>query len=1059
MTDIAMKNNGTALLNQRDIETNLETARRFLNRDYVLKLSTASGIAQKPSGINTQHIRMFRIGRIVYDGQDTAAKLLSVYNTMNGIADTCFMMIHGTKEAAALYLGVRADTNAASLAGSALENSIRGNFPGTEIRMLANGECADVLGKIRTDGGRRSRTVVSVAQVPSVRRNAAHETYAVSEQGMEHFIDAMRGREYTAMIMADCVRNDEIAAMRTNLENIWSDLNALKTVTMQFGANESTSHSRTLTDSIMTSLTDSIAQGYAYTTASNSGTSSGNSPSIHTQYSTFGLGYGTQTSQFSGSSSSASTSNTNSRSNTSGSSKATALTSADTQGTSRSLTITRTNKTVEQLLAKIEVRLERLKEGEAFGLWNCAAYFASADPDTALIAANCYKATVCGEKSGNEPSYVNCWNDTSNSDTPIILESLSAARSPLFRISKKNGWTSVAGTYISGSELPVLMGFPNRSTAGLTVINMAPFGREVHRVDRSVSEPGKRIAIGRVRHMGVEENNTVELCLEHLNRHLLIAGTTGVGKTTLSVSLLRKLDQEKIPFMVIEPAKGEYADLLGGIKDLQVFTDSPLKQRMLHINPFIFNYKKISVLSHIDRLIDVFSACWPLYAAQPALLRECIEEAYMQCGWDLSNSVFIGGEYPVFPDFRNLLDTVPEIMARSKFAGESKGTYEGALLTRIAMLTHGVYGQIFNSAGSLSDQALFTHPCVVDLSKLGSSEVISLITGVLMIRLREYRMSKGSACNQPLSHVLILEEAHNLLKKDNSRNDEGGESVSGKSVEMLSRMISEMRGYGQGFMILDQAVSELHPSAIRNTATKIIMRLPDTEDQKAAAAALSLNEAQTKELSRLPERVGLVYQTGWLEPVMTAIAEVPAFRVQKYDEITYAQLKAIRGRLVRILLKMYQRNIFSYDELEKAVSDDQTIYEGKKRDLMTMFYVYSKEYGHQPDLFSSLNVKNDFFLRVFTDLLSCGDFLKVHRLPVADVDARAPYEKDEIFIRQCRNWHKGALKQLENYASGLDQNEYSQLLKLLLGAKADGGSLRLIRQVYKALYAKSAKEV
>ena len=157
MTDIAMKNNGTALLNQRDIETNLETARRFLNRDYVLKLSTASGIAQKPSGINTQHIRMFRIGRIVYDGQDTAAKLLSVYNTMNGIADTCFMMIHGTKEAAALYLGVRADTNAASLAGSALENSIRGNFPGTEIRMLANGECADVLGKIRTDGGRRSR--------------------------------------------------------------------------------------------------------------------------------------------------------------------------------------------------------------------------------------------------------------------------------------------------------------------------------------------------------------------------------------------------------------------------------------------------------------------------------------------------------------------------------------------------------------------------------------------------------------------------------------------------------------------------------------------------------------------------------------------------------------------------------------------------------------------------------------------------------------------------------------------------------------------------------------
>lgn len=39
----------------------------------------------------------------------------------------------------------------------------------------------------------------------------------------------------------------------------------------------------------------------------------------------------------------------------------------------------------------------------------------------------------------------------------------------------------------------------------------------------------------------------------------------------------------------------------------------------------------------------------------------------------------------------------------------------------------------------------------------------TLIMGILVMRLTEYRMSTASGKNQKLKHVTILEEAHNIL--------------------------------------------------------------------------------------------------------------------------------------------------------------------------------------------------------------------------------------------------------------------------------------------------------
>ena len=43
---------------------------------------------------------------------------------------------------------------------------------------------------------------------------------------------------------------------------------------------------------------------------------------------------------------------------------------------------------------------------------------------------------------------------------------------------------------------------------------------------------------------------------------------------------------------------------------------------------------------------------------------------------------------------------------------------------------------------------------------------------------------------------------------------------------------AEMRTYGESFIIVDQSPSMLDSAAIRNTNTKIVLSLPDTEDRK-----------------------------------------------------------------------------------------------------------------------------------------------------------------------------------------------------------------------------------
>ena len=164
-------------------------------------------------------------------------------------------------------------------------------------------------------------------------------------------------------------------------------------------------------------------------------------------------------------------------------------------------------------------------------------------------------------------------------------------------------------------------------------------------------------------------------------------------------------------------------------------------------------------------------------------------------------------------------------------------------------------------------------------------------------------MAEGGM-NQALKHVTVLEEAHNLLKGNaSSATASEGADLIGKSVEMLSNIIAEIRTYGEGFIIADQAPGLLDPSVIRNTNTKIILRLPDYEDRKLVGKAANLSDDQIDELAKLPVGVAAVYHNDWIEPVLCHFSKYEVKNIKDlYEDVQDILPRNNRTELVKYLV-------------------------------------------------------------------------------------------------------------------------------------------------------------
>lgn len=849
------------------------------------------------------NVRFLDITQIVLNkNENVRDKLVTVFNGIGSIGASLLFMLRGISELnpldkkpvfkTQLLIGTKVPVykdedktrNQAELAQELLRSSLSGNFPGTCINDLGD----SLLKKDILDDALQSEySVVSITDVPGIRSEEENKERQFT-QGIEKLVDTLYGKEFTLLVIADPINLQDFAKSRRALEELYSSLVPFSESQYTVGENESLALNKSLTkgttDTITNSITDTVTHTVGKSRTVTNGISStttvgvSSTTTVGVSVTPFGVGANASESVGVNVSESIGVSHSVANGTNESDSKAHGITAGNSHGISesetngeteqkgenRSIQIKFENHTVKQLLERIDETLKRFNTCSDLGMWNCAAYCLAKNEAIAQMAASTYQSLIRGKNSSLEQGCITLWGKEKSKK---IINYLKVMEHPFFE-------TNITPcTIVSSSELAIQMGLPNHSIPNVPVVECAEFGRNVSEYQEIFSTekdktPKTPITLGKIFHMHHPESLPVCLNQNNLTSHTFITGSTGVGKSNTVYRILEQLPALGKTFLVIEPAKGEYKNIFGNSElKVSVYGTNPEVSRLLKINPFSFP-DGIHILEHLDRLVEIFNVCWPMYAAMPAVLKEAIEKAYEDAGWNLITNTNEFGE-KLYPSFEDITNNVKSIIDESDYDTENKGAYKGSLITRLRSLTNGINGLIFTKE-EISEQKLFDENVIVDLSRVGTAETKALIMGLLVLKLQEYRMSKPNM-NSDLKHITVIEEAHNLLKKTSSDKGQDSGNIAGKSVEMLTNSIAEMRTYGEGFIIADQAPGLLDLAVIRNTNTKIIMRLPDQEDRELVGKAANLNDTQIQELARLPKGVAAVYQNDWIESVLCLV--------------------------------------------------------------------------------------------------------------------------------------------------------------------------------------------
>lgn len=1014
----------------------------FLNQQYLDFYSAGTVAVPNSSVCDSSKLRIFKVSKMVYNPQEQINdKFISVFSSLHNMNSAVAIIVHSEPKNIYFFVATRCD-NDAEQAGDTMRSALRGNFPGIEISESFDGNQKRKLLDLLASEKHQPKSLASVSLIPSVRDTDKDKFV----QGMEKFFGAMNGKTYSAIFLATPVDPQTLTNRKRGFEELYSHLSSLAKITA--------SHAQSVTDTVNSNTSESISDSINRSISNTNGTSSAN---------THGTNFGTSDnfgfssdgwSMGNGSSSgvsSAFTSGTN-FSNTVSDSTGKTTTFQNGKGEAHSvgdtdtITLNFENKSVSQMMEKADMELKRIELSQSYGMWDFCGYFFGDDIAVTSQAANVYRALMMGEESSVEKPHVNLWNATKQKQINTILNHIKYLTHPVAAIPSLGEYEVQYVTptnMVNGCELPIAMGFPRQSVPGVAVVEMAEFGRAV--VFENPGRVKRKMEFGHIYHMGVTEALSVPMDIDLLASHCFITGSSGSGKSYATYQLLNKLLQNGIKMLVVEPAKGEYKQVFGGLPGIRIFTTNPNVYKLLRINPFQFP-ENLHILTHIEKLIQIFNASWALYSAMPAILKDAVVQAYVSCGWDVLNSVWIEGisdhKYPVFAD---VLEILPKIINSSDYSSESKGNYKGALLTRVQSMTNGITGMIFERSEGIPDSVLFDSNAVVDLSEIGSEETIALIMGVLIMRLGEYHRSvreagTGEEHDEPLKHVTVLEEAHNILKRTSKDQSQEGANIVGQSVQMISNSIKEMRTYGEGFIIIDQSPMAVDTSAIENTSTKIIMNTPAKDACTELSSALSLNDEQSRELARLSTGVAATFQKGWLTPVLMKVDHWVNPYEAKAKKANMELIRKVRGELVTELYRQVQAQKYSPREMKNIIRSSEIDTE-KQRDMLEYVEKMNEMLKNSNQYLEPEQVADLYIL--IANISGLFNVINDNGIPSCDYISKKDEEQKGWANKRlgwiknnCNLWVERFCKSIQLYATIPDSKVVTDMLNLILLKKA-----------------------
>lgn len=516
-----------------------------------------------------------------------------------------------------------------------------------------------------------------------------------------------------------------------------------------------------------------------------------------------------------------------------------------------------------ELMEYCDNAIERLKIGQTIGLWNTIITYSAENQIDADIIRSCLLGELVKPATNVLPPAFFSYPEKNTQ--PVLLTDKTDLMVPM-----------------TTAELSMLCTPPTTS---------APFFEiKISKQYPMIPSQGD-VEIGKVSDGNrAFDKMSFSLKKEDLNKHTFICGITGSGKTTTVKGILSKSDT---PYLVIESAKKEYRN----IRDIEVvYTLGKPEINCVRMNPFYVQYG-INLQTHIDFLKDLFNASFSFYGPMPYILEKCLSNIYRKKGWnvtlgyhpltinldgptDVFDVNYMQRQYAlktcsfIFPTMQDLKDEVQRYIEEElKYDGEVAGNIKTAILSRLESLCVGSKGFMFNTHDHLDMETLMSQKIVFELEGLADDSDKAFCVGMLLVFINEYRqISKELDSTKGLKHLLVIEEAHRLLK--NVSTEKTSESIGnpkGKAVEHFTNMIAEMRSYGQGVIIAEQIPSKLAPDVIKNSSNKIVQRIVSGDDQELIANAIGMDREDAVFLGNLKAGYALCHAEGMNLPVLVAV--------------------------------------------------------------------------------------------------------------------------------------------------------------------------------------------
>ncbi len=325
------------------------------------------------------------------------------------------------------------------------------------------------------------------------------------------------------------------------------------------------------------------------------------------------------------------------------------------------------------------------------------------------------------------------------------------------------------------------------------------------------------------------------------NPHLLIAGLSGMGKTTCLLNICHQAAENGVCPIIFS-----YHEDID-----QRLTRIVPKVRFIDFEGLGFNpleiVERTSPMAYLDvagALRDIFVAIFPeLGDIQGERIREAIKQSFIELGWGDSHDNYELLREPPFGRFLEILQATPK---------PDQGMR--TLLLRLNELADYGFFSPATTYGTLWEDA---GPIVIRVHKTQNDRLQIAFASLVFYKL--YKDMFRRNVQSRITHLVVFDEAHRAAK-----------------LKLIPTMSKECRKYGIALVLASQEARDFHASVFSNIANYLALRLNEVDAKTLVRNVVSSDQERLliDKIKQLSKFTAYFFELG-KRPSLVSLKNVP----------------------------------------------------------------------------------------------------------------------------------------------------------------------------------------